>query len=62
MKKKNKIINIFIITLLIFFSNIENKSLAQEKFPNKAIEMTILFGGTAKTIGEVIADGLQKEL
>ena len=35
---------------------------SQEKFPTKAVEITILFGGTAKTIGEVIADGLSKEL
>ncbi|WP_051402204.1 Bug family tripartite tricarboxylate transporter substrate binding protein [Lutibaculum baratangense] len=35
---------------------------AQEDFPTKPVEMTILFGGTAQTIGQLLADLMSKEL
>lgn len=62
MNKIKKICSFFVISLFVIISFFGTKSWAQEKFPTKAVEITILFGGTAKTIGEVIADGLSKEL
>lgn len=35
---------------------------AQENFPEKPVEMTILFGGNAQTIGQLLADLMSKEL
>ena len=32
------------------------------KFPEKTVEMTILFGGTAKSVGQLVAKGLEKNL
>ena len=32
------------------------------KFPEKTVEMTILFGGTAKSVGQLVAKGLEKTL
>ena len=32
------------------------------KFPEKTVEMTILFGGTAKCVGQLVAKGLEKNL
>jgi len=62
MNKIKKICSFLVISLFITMSFFGTKSWSQDKFPTKAVEMTILFGGTAKTIGEVIADGLSKEL
>jgi tripartite-type tricarboxylate transporter receptor subunit TctC len=39
-----------------------SQSLAAEKFPTKPIEMTVLFGGTAKTVGQLVAQGLESNL
>lgn len=35
---------------------------AQSEFPEKPVEMTILFGGTANAIGQLLADLMSKEL
>lgn len=35
---------------------------ARADFPEKAVEMTVLFGGTAQTIGQLLADLMSKEL
>ena len=31
-------------------------------FPEKPVEMTILFGGSAQTVGQILADGMSKAL
>ncbi|HZD89048.1 MAG TPA: tripartite tricarboxylate transporter substrate binding protein [Pseudolabrys sp.] len=35
---------------------------AQSKFPDKPVEMTVLFGGSAQTVGQVLADQMSKKL
>ncbi|MFY0690506.1 MAG: tripartite tricarboxylate transporter substrate binding protein [Paracoccaceae bacterium] len=35
---------------------------ARADFPEKSVEMTVLFGGTAQTIGQLLADLMSKEL
>ena len=35
---------------------------AQAQFPNKPVQMTVLFGSTAKTIAQVLADEMSKSL
>jgi tripartite-type tricarboxylate transporter receptor subunit TctC len=35
---------------------------AHAQFPNKPVEMTILFGGSAQTVGQVLADQMSKKL
>jgi tripartite-type tricarboxylate transporter receptor subunit TctC len=35
---------------------------AQAQYPNKPVEMTILFGGSAQTVGQVLADQMSKKL
>ncbi len=35
---------------------------AQAQFPSKPVEMTILFGGSAQTVGQVLADQMSKKL
>ncbi|SIO48453.1 Tripartite-type tricarboxylate transporter, receptor component TctC [Rhodovulum sp. ES.010] len=35
---------------------------ARAEFPEKPVEMTVLFGGTAQTIGQLLADLMSKEL
>lgn len=35
---------------------------AQAEFPERPVEMTVLFGGTAQTIGQLLADLMSKEL
>lgn len=35
---------------------------AQAQFPQKTVEMTVLFGGSAQTIGQVLADQMSKKL
>lgn len=35
---------------------------AQAQFPNKPIEMTVLFGGSAQTVGQLLADQMSKKL
>lgn len=35
---------------------------AKAEFPEKAVEMTVLFGGTAQTIGQLLADLMSKQL
>lgn len=35
---------------------------AQGKFPDKPVEMTVLFGGSAQTVGQVLADQMSKKL
>ncbi len=35
---------------------------ARAEFPEKPIEMTVLFGGSAQTIGQVLADQMSKQL
>ncbi len=35
---------------------------AQAQFPNKPVEMTVLFGGSAQTVGQVLADQMSKKL
>ncbi len=37
-------------------------ALAQGKFPDKPVEMTVLFGGSAQTVGQVLADQMSKKL
>jgi tripartite-type tricarboxylate transporter receptor subunit TctC len=35
---------------------------AQAQFPEKQVEMTVLFGGSAQTVGQVLADAMSKRL
>lgn len=35
---------------------------ARAEFPEKPVEMTILFGGSAQTVGQILADGMSKAL
>ena len=35
---------------------------AQAKFPDKPVEMTVLFGGSAQTVGQVLATEMSKTL
>ena len=35
---------------------------ARAEFPEKPVEMTVLFGGTAQTIGQLLADLMSKSL
>jgi len=35
---------------------------ARAEFPEKPVEMTILFGGSAQTVGQILADGMSKVL
>lgn len=35
---------------------------AAQSYPSKPIEMTVLFGGSAKTIADLLADGMKKRL
>lgn len=35
---------------------------AKADFPEKPVEMTILFGGSAQTVGQILADGMSKTL
>ncbi|HUE45101.1 MAG TPA: tripartite tricarboxylate transporter substrate binding protein [Aestuariivirgaceae bacterium] len=37
-------------------------SVARAEFPEKPVEMTVLFGGNAQTIGQLLADLMSKEL
>lgn len=37
-------------------------STARAEFPEKPVEMTVLFGGTAQTIGQLLADLMSKQL
>ena len=39
-----------------------SNSFAADKFPSKYVEMTVLFGGTAKSVGQLVAKGLEKNL
>ncbi len=50
------------VIALMLSSLYSTQSIAAEKFPSKTIEMTILFGGTAKSVGDLVAKGLEKEL
>ena len=50
------------VIALMLSSLYSTQSMAAEKFPSKTIEMTILFGGTAKSVGDLVAKGLEKEL
>lgn len=36
--------------------------LARAEYPDKPVEMTVLFGGSAKSIADVLADGMSKKL
>jgi tripartite-type tricarboxylate transporter receptor subunit TctC len=37
-------------------------AVARAEFPEKPVEMTVLFGGNAQTIGQLLADLMSKEL
>ena len=50
------------VIALMLSSLYSTQSIAAEKFPSKTIEMTVLFGGTAKSVGDLVAKGLEKEL
>ena len=50
------------VVALMLSSLYSTQSIAAEKFPSKTIEMTVLFGGTAKSVGDLVAKGLEKEL
>ena len=50
------------VIALMLSSLYSTQSMAAEKFPSKTIEMTVLFGGTAKSVGDLVAKGLEKEL
>ena len=50
------------VIALMLSSLYSTQSIAADKFPSKTIEMTVLFGGTAKSVGDLVAKGLEKEL
>lgn len=50
------------VVALMLSSLYSTQSIAADKFPSKTIEMTVLFGGTAKSVGDLVAKGLEKEL
>ena len=58
MKIVKKISSILVAMSLLLGSN----SFAADKFPSKYVEMTVLFGGTAKSVGQLVAKGLEKNL
>ena len=49
------------VIALMLSSLYSTQSIAADKFPSKTIEMTVLFGGTAKSVGDLVAKGLEKE-
>ena len=58
MKIVKKISSILVAMSLLLGSN----SFAADKFPSKYVGMTVLFGGTAKSVGQLVAKGLEKNL
>ena len=63
MKITKKIVGVLAaITLLFAGASTNSFAGSHSKFPSKTIEMTVLFGGTAKSVGQLVAQGLEKEL
>ena len=62
MKTIKQVGAIVAVIALMLSSLYSTQSIAAEKFPSKTIEMTVLFGGTAKSVGDLVAKGLEKEL
>ena len=63
MKLTKKIVGaLAAITLLFAGASTNSFAGSHAKFPSKTIEMTVLFGGTAKSVGQLVAKGLEKEL
>lgn len=63
MKLTKKIVGaLAAITLLFAGASTNSFAGSHSKFPSKTIEMTVLFGGTAKSVGQLVAKGLEKNL
>lgn len=61
MQKRNRTL-ILASAAAMVFASVAGSSPSRAEYPEKPVEMTVLFGGTANTIGQLLADLMSKNI